>query len=348
MTITQTSFPNINEEVYVYELKNNIGTIIKITNVGATITSIKTANKEGNIEEITLGFDNPLDYISKEYLSNCPYFGTTAGRFANRIAHGKFSLNGKEYTLAVNNGNNHLHGGINGFNTRIWNSCITEKDGKQKLKMSLKSPDMDEGYPGNLTATIEYELTESNELVMKYHAVTDKATPVNLTNHTYFNLSGLKENVLNQELMIFANAYTEKNDDVPTGKIVNVKDTPYDFISFHKIGERLNLLPFDAYDHNFVLNEREGMLSRAAIARDLNSGRILEVYTTMPGMQFYTAYHLDGSYQRNGKRFERFYGFCMETQYFPDSPNKPDFPDCIFTPDKHFNHTTVYKFGVDN
>lgn len=347
MTITQANYPNKSGIVSLFELKNSIGTVVKISNAGAAITSVLAADKYGKFEEITLGFDDPAFYISDEYLSNCPYLGVTVGRFANRIAKGKFSLNGQPYTLAVNNGNNHLHGGPTGFHTKVWDASIEGKGSNTKLKLSLKSEDMEEGYPGNLLVTLYFHLTDSNELVMEYHAVSDKATPVNLTNHAYFNLSGLRENVLNHEVMIFANGYTEKEDDVPTGKIIPVKDTPYDFLSFHKIGDRLNDLPRDAYDHNYVLTNNEGILSRAAIAKDSVSGRTLEVFTTMPGMQFYTGYHLDGSYQRAGKTFERFGGFCMETQYFPDSPNISHFPDSIVTPEKPFNHTTVYKFGVE-
>ncbi len=348
MTISQTCCPNNNGTIYLFELTNLKGTIVKITNAGAVITSIKTADKKGNFDEITLGFDNPGFYISNAYLSNCPYLGATAGRFANRIDHGKFSLLGKEYNLAVNNGNHHLHGGPTGFHSKIWEAVISGEEGNQKLVLTLNSPDMDEGYPGNLKVSITYNLTENNELIMEYQANTDKATPVNLTNHTYFNLSGLNENILNHEVMIFADAYTEKNDDIPTGEITPVKETPYDFRTFRKIGEKLNLLPTDAYDHNFVLNAEKDILTRAAIARDTQTGRVLEVFTTMPGMQFYSGYHLDGSYERNGKKFESFSGFCMETQFFPDSPNKPNFPDCITTPEKPFKQTTVFKFGINN
>ena len=348
MTITKTNLINASGETFnLYELKNQLGTTVKLTNAGASITSISTVDKNGKFDEITLGFNDPSFYISKEYLSNCPYLGTTAGRFANRIAHGKFALNGKEYTLAVNNGNNHLHGGPSGFHAKLWNSKIEGEGDKQKLVFTLHSPDMDEGYPGNLIATISFNLTNQNELIIEYYASTDMATPVNLTNHTYFNLNGHKDNILNHEVIIFADGYTEKVDDIPTGTIIPVKDTPYDFSTFTKIGERLKDLPENAYDHNFVLNMEEGILSRAAIVHDLQSGRILEVFTTMPGMQFYTGYYLDGSYNRTGKPFNQFDGFCMETQYFPDSPNKPHFPNCIVTPDKPFKHTTVYKFGVE-
>lgn len=347
MTITQTNFTSQAGTISLFELRNTKGTSVKITNAGACITSIITADKNGQMDEITLGFDDPTFYLSKAYFSNCPYLGATAGRFANRIARGKFSIGDKEYTLAVNNGNNHLHGGPTGYHAKLWDAELSGDDENQKLVLTLKSPHLDEGYPGEVLVQVTFFLTNDDELIIYYHATTNQATPINLTNHTYFNLNGLKNNILDHEVMIFADGYTEKIDDIPTGEIVAVKDTPYDFLTFHKIGERLNQLPQDAYDHNFVLNREKGELTRSAIARDPESGRTLEVFTTLPGMQFYTGYHLDGSYQRGGKRFERFGGFCMETQYFPDSPNKPHFPDCIATPDKPFDHTTVFKFGVE-
>jgi aldose 1-epimerase len=349
MTISQTTFSSANgKNIDLFELKNRVGTIVKITNAGATITSIRAIDQNGDFGEITLGFDDPTFYLSPEYLSNCPYLGTTAGRFANRIARGKFSLDGKEYTLAINNGNNHLHGGPTGFHTKIWESAITGTGDNQKLALSLKSPDMDEGYPGNLFSTVVFFLTDQNELVIEYEATCDKPTPVNLTNHTYFNLQGPGHSILDHEVVIFADGYTEKEDDIPTGIIVPVKDTPYDFLAFHRIGERFKALPANGYDHNFALNLQEGILSRAATAKEPQTGRTLEVFTTMPGMQLYTGYYLDGSYQNGGKKFEQFGGFCMETQYFPDSPNKPNFPDCIATPDKPFRHTTVFKFGTES
>jgi aldose 1-epimerase len=349
MTITKTDYINASgEPISLFELKNQIGTTIKITNAGATITSIKTIDKNSKFDEITLGFNDPTQYLSEKYLSNCPYFGTTAGRFANRISKGKFKLDGQEFTLDTNNGNNHLHGGKTGFHSKLWQAQITGEGEHQKLDLTLESPDMDEGYPGNLRTTVSFHLTNQNELIIEYFASSDKATPVNLTNHTYFNLNGHNENILNHEVIIFADGYTENVDDIPTGTVIPVNDTPYDFSTFTKIGERVNELTKNAYDHNFVLNQEEGILARAAMVHDLQSGRILEVFTTMPGMQFYTGYYLDGSFNRSGKPFNQFDGFCMETQYFPDSPNKPHFPNCIATPDKPFKHTTVFKFGIES
>jgi aldose 1-epimerase len=325
MRIQKRAVPNDeNLPVYLYELTNNTGTTVKITNIGSTITSITTPDKDGKIEEITLGFDDPMTYLSDNYKNNCPYLGTTAGRFANRIAKGQFSLLGKTYHLAVNNGENH-----------------------NKLVMKLESPDNDEGYPGKVNVAITYNLTDDHELIMEYLAETDQATPVNLTNHAYFNLSGQPGDILNHEVMMMADQYTPAVDAIPTGEISSVKETPFDFTTFHSIGERIQLLPEKTYDHNFVLNHKEGELARACIVKENASGRILEVFTTLPGIQFYAGYFLDGSHGRGSRKFNSFEGFCMETQYFPDSPNKSHFPDTIATPEKPFKHTTIYKLSID-
>lgn len=337
---------NLDKPVYLYKLTNEQGTTVKITNIGATVTSIETPDKNGDVKEITLGFDNPIDYLSASYLSNCPFFGATIGRYANRIAGGKFHLNDKEYTLAKNNGDNHLHGGPTGFSTRIWNSSIKNERGIDKLVMTLESPDMDEGYPGNVFIKVVFTLTNSHELIIDYSATTDQATPLNLTNHTYFNLSGEKSSIMNHELLIFADAYTPVVNGIPTGELKAVKGTPFDFTQLYPIGKRLNQLDEEAYDHNYVLNDKEGELRRVAFVKENDSGRTLEVFTTMPGMQLYTGYYLDGSHKNNGRKFERFEGFCLETQYFPDSPNQLHFPSAISSPSQPFEHTTVYKFGV--
>jgi len=332
------------EKLYHIELKNLAGTTVKITNVGATITSIRTRDKNGIFDEITLGLENPEDYLSPEYIANNPCLGSTPGRFANRIANGEFTLDGTTYKLAVNNGKNHLHGGIVNFSRKIWDVSVKENEKTKLLLLSLKSPDMDEGYPGNLDVSIGYFLTEYDELYIIYLAETDKPTIVNLTNHTYFNLNGLKDNILNHEVKINADNYTESIENIPTGKIVPVKGTPFDFLTFHKIGERLDQLGEDAYDHNYVLNGENTKI--AATAYDEDSGRTLEVYTTLPGMQFYTAYYLDGTHGRGGKKYNKFDGFCFETQYFPDSPNKPNFPSPIVRPGKRFEHSTILRFGT--
>jgi aldose 1-epimerase len=345
MSVIQTKVQaHFDKPIFTYELKNDSGTTVKITNIGATITGILAPDKKGNLEKVTLGFTDPLYYLSEKYLSNSPFLGATVGRYANRIALGEFQLNGKKYHLAKNNGANHLHGGPEGFFKKIWDSTIKEG----KVVMTLLSPDMEEGYPGNVKVITTFSLTNDNELVIDYFATTDKATPLNLTNHTYFNLSGKKSQILNHELMIFADAYTPAVEAIPTGEIRPVKGTPFDFTEFHKLGERANQLDTEIYDHNYVLNGQEGELKRVAIARDPLSGRTLEAYTTMPGMQLYTGYYLDGSHQNEGQKIESLEGFCLETQYFPDSPNNANFPSAITTPDQPFKHTTVYKFGIDN
>jgi aldose 1-epimerase len=344
MRIQKTAIPNdMNLAVYHYELTNNTGTTVKITNIGSTITSITTPNKDGIIEEVTLGFDDPMYYLSDQYINNCPYLGTTAGRFANRIDKGRFDLAGKSYQLATNNGENHLHGGPTGFHQKLWEGVISN----DQLIMKLESPDNDEGYPGKVNVAITYTLTDEHELIMAYFAETDQATPLNLTNHAYFNLSGQAGDILNHEVMMMADHYTPAIDAIPTGEIASVKDTPFDFTTFHTIGERIKQLPEKTYDHNFVLNHKEGQLERACIAKENASGRILEVFTTLPGMQFYAGYFLDGSHARGTRKFNSFEGFCLETQYFPDAPNKPQFPDAIATPEKPFRHTTIYKFSTE-
>jgi aldose 1-epimerase len=344
MNIQELKIQNLaNPAIKHFELKNGKGTSVKITNIGATITSIVTPDKNGNPAEISLGFDDPAHYLSKEYLGNCPFLGAVVGRFANRIANGRFTLDGKTYTLATNNGPNHLHGGPAGYFLKIWDSSI-EGD---TLVFKLFSPDNDEGYPGNVNVKVSYKLTEENELIIHYFAEADQATPVNLTNHAYFNLSGKKGNILDHEVMILADHYTPAIEAIPTGEIASVKNTPFDFTSFHRIGERIAQLPENTYDHNFALNLKEGELSRAAVAKEAVSGRVLEVFTTLPGMQFYAGYYLDGSHSRSGRKFESFEGFCFETQYFPDSPNKANFPDCITKPGKPFDHTTVFKFSTE-
>ncbi len=333
--------------VKLFELKNNSGTTIRITNAGATIMSIETKDKNANFSNIVLGFDHPDDYLSDEYLNNCVFLGSTIGRFANRIAKGKFELNGKTYKLRINNGHNHLHGGPTGFHQKIWNAEIEETNAGQTLIMRLTSPDNDEGYPGRLDVEIRFYLSDDNELIIDYDAKSDAPTPVNLTNHSYFNLSGQNSDILSHEVMIFADEYTPKDNDIPTGDIVPTKETPFDFNEFHKVDERFEHLPADAYDHNLVIKGDEGDLRRAAIAKDESSGRLMEIYTTMPGMQFYSGAHLDGRFGNSQRKFTPFAGMCFETQYFPDSPNHPAFPSCIVTPEKPFRHTTVFKFGVE-
>lgn len=348
MKIQEIHLPNLqNKNIKLFELKNNSGTTVQITNVGATITKITAQDKNGLFSDIVLGFDDPENYIEPNYLNNCVFLGATIGRFANRIANGKFNLGGKSFKLRINNGNNHLHGGPTGYHTKIWEAKIINDQQNEKLEMSLTSPDNDEGYPGNVKAKVTFTLTSDNELIINYQALSDSPTPINLTNHSYFNLSGKDRDILDHEVMIFADSYTPKENDIPTGEIIPTQGTPFDFKDFHKVGERLEQLNDDIYDHNFVINGNEGELRRAAIVREPDSGRTLEIYTTMPGMQFYIGSFLDGTYKNSQRSFDKFSGMCFETQYYPDSPNKSNFPSCIFGPERPYNHTTVFKFGIN-
>jgi aldose 1-epimerase len=292
------------------------------------------------------GYDTIDEYIK----GNSPYMGAMCGRCANRIAKGKFSLEGKDYTLAVNNGPNHLHGGIEGFSRKVWDVVSYTPSG---LKLEYLSPDGEEGYPGNVKVTITYKLTDKNELHIDFLAATDKTTVVNLTCHSYFNLAGEGSgSVYDQELMINADHYTPMDEtSIPTGEIRAVKGTPFDFTASRKIGKSIDnvdeQLKYGAgYDHNFVLNHRTGVPDLAAVAHDPGSGRVLEVYTTQPGVQLYTANWINGEKGKGGKKYGRRWAFCLETQHFPDSINKPYFPSVILNKGEKYKHTCVYKFGT--
>lgn len=342
--ISSIDWGKVNDkQVYLYTLTNNNGVEIKITNYGGIVTSWITPAKNGDRQNIVLGFDN-LD----GYLKQNPYFGALVGRYANRIANGKFSIGDEEYTLAQNNGKNALHGGIKGFSKVVWNATVLEES-IPKLHLNYLSKDGEEGYPGNLHVEVTYSLNDGNELTIEYKATTDKPTPVNLTNHSYFNLSGDHLNtILAETILINADHYTPvNNSSIPTGEIKSVKGTPFDFTAPHKIGERIKQTE-GGYDHNFVLNKKEaGELTLAAIATDAQSGRKLEVYTTQPGVQFYTGNFLDGSVKDSeGKPFNKNTGFCLETQHFPDAPNQPNFPNTILQAHQKFYSRTVYKTSV--
>ncbi|QNF32473.1 galactose mutarotase [Adhaeribacter swui] len=331
-------------EVKLYTLTNKQGTIVKITNYGGIITQIVTPDKNGQAGNVVLGFDN-LD----TYLAGHPYFGAIAGRCANRIAQGKFTLNGQEYTLAINNGPNHLHGGLQGFDKQVWTAQMLRE--QNALQLTYISPDGEEGYPGTLTTIVTYTLTEANELRIDYEATTDKATPINLTNHSYFNLSaGQAEDALNHEVYIQADRYTVIDDNlIPTGELRPVAGTPMDFNTPHTIGSRIAEVD-GGYDHNYELTKKQdGQLELAAWVYEPLTGRVLEAYTTQPGMQFYSGNFLDGSLTGpDGKIFKKHYGFCLETQHFPDSPNQPSFPSAILNPGDTFKQSTVYRFLVQD
>lgn len=346
MKIDQTKVATVGgKDVYLFTLTNDSGMEVKITNIGATITSIVTLDKDGKPGEIVLGFDDPLKYLDPEYLSHGFFFGATVGRYANRIAGGKFAIDNKTYELEINNGPNHLHGGSGSFNTKIWDAQTFDSDERIGVKMQYVSPNMENGYPGTLSVTVTFCLRNNNELSISYQATTDKKTVINLTNHSYFNLAG-KGNVLSTEVSMHAAKYTPKDDfNIPTGDVDSVKGTALDFILPHKIGDRIYQFE-DGYDHNLVIDGTEGILRPAAEAYDAQSGRTLEFLTTEPGFQFYTAYYLGGEYSRGDLKFDRFAAFCFEAQHYPDSPNKPNFPSALLKPGETYTQTTIYRFGV--
>ncbi|WP_018612843.1 aldose epimerase family protein [Segetibacter koreensis] len=330
------------KKVYLYTLTNKDGAQVKISNYGGTITSWVTPDSKGNKSNIVLGF-NEL----KGYLAHPPYFGATVGRYGNRIANGKFTLDGKTYKLATNNGKNALHGGLKGFDKVVWDAAPLAGE-TPALTLHYVSKDGEEGYPGNLKVTLTFTLSDDDELKIAYDAETDKATPVNLTNHSYFNLTGdVSNTILNHVLMIDADKYTSVDTTlIPTGELKSVKGTPFDFTTPHKIGERIDQVK-GGYDHNFVLNKKGNSFEKAAEVTDSISGRKMEVYTTQPGIQFYTGNFLDGSIKTDdGKPINQHAALCLETQHFPDSPNQPSFPSTILKPGEKYHHETAYKVSV--
>ncbi|UOR03715.1 galactose mutarotase [Hymenobacter aerilatus] len=344
-----TSFGKTTEgtEAQLYTLTNAHGLKVDISNYGGTITSLIVPDKDGKMGDIVLGFDNVSGYQSPAFLKSGPYFGALIGRYGNRIKGGKFTLDGQTYTLAQNNGQNSLHGGKKGFDKVIWDAKPGSSADGQTLTLSYLSKDGEEGFPGNLQVTVVYTLTDNDELKIDYSATTDKATPVNLTNHSYFNLAlGQSKDVLAHQVMIPADRYTVVNDQlIPTGELRPVKGTPFDFKTPHAIGERIAQVP-GGYDHNWALNNPSGM-HQAASVYEPTTGRTLEVTTTEPGVQFYTGNFLDGTLTgKNNVTYGKNAGFCLETQHFPDSPNQADFPSTTLKPGDTLQSTTIFKFGV--
>lgn len=343
VTIMKQSFGTIdNRPVYLFTLRNMNGLTVKITNYGGIVTSIMMPDKKGHSGDIVLGYDS-LD----GYLKGSPYFGAIVGRYANRIAKGRFTLDGQTYKLAVNNGKNALHGGIKGFDKVIWDAEILKDSTRTGLSLTYLSKDGEEGYPGNLKVKVIYTLDNHDVLTFQVEAVTDKATPVNICNHSYFNLSEADTNVLGHYVNIYADRYTEVNSElIPTGNLPGVRGSAMDFNNAETIGSRIAKVK-GGYDHNYVLRKTPGTLSLAAQVYDPRSGRQLEIFTTQPGVQFYTGNFLDGSFiGKGGKRYDQHYGFCLETQHFPDSPNQPSFPGVILRPGEKYTETTRYAFSV--
>jgi len=331
------------DSVMLFTLKNEKEIVVKITNLGGIITEIQTPDRNGKFDNITLGFDN-LD----QYLAGHPNFGALIGRFGNRIADAKFTLDGATYQLAPNNGDNTLHGGLIGFDDVLWVPEVISSDERAALKLTYISPDGEEGFPGTLKVEVTYELL-LDKLFITYEAETDKATPVNLTNHAYFNLAG-EGTILDHVLYINASKYTPVDDElIPTGELANVEGTPFDFRKPFVIGERIDQVGGDpgGYDHNFVLDGSSEEKVLAAKLMDPKSGRFLEVSTTEPGVQFYTGNFLDGSHVSGNTTYVKNYGLCLETQHFPDSPNQPDFPNTILRPGEKYVTQTILKFGVE-
>lgn len=334
------TLPN-GQTVDLYTLKSSTGIKVGLMTYGAAVVSIEAPDRNGVPANIVLGFDSIGGYTAQ-----VPYFGAIVGRYGNRIAKGKFTIDGIEYQLTVNDGQNHLHGGLKGFDKVVWEATEVNDSINPGVIFKYFSKDGEEGYPGNLTATVTYTLA-GNDLIIDYNAETDQATPVNLTNHAYFNLAG-KGTILNHELTLNAPSYTPVDRTlIPTGEIVAVEGTPFDFKIPYSIGARIDQVP-GGYDHNFVLAPpTSDELNFAARLKDPESGRMLEIFTTEPGIQFYSGNFLNGSLRNGDFVFEKYSGLCLETQHFPDSPNKPDFPSTILIPGEKYVTKTVLRFGAE-
>jgi|TARA_B110000495_G_scaffold200559_1_gene216052 aldose 1-epimerase len=336
------------KSVQLYTLSNESGAKVSITNYGGTVTSLIVPDKNGTMGDVVLGFDTVDDYVEKS-----PYFGCITGRYANRISKGKFTLDGKEYTLATNNAPNHLHGGEKGFDKQVWKTNLGNDGDNPTLTLTYTSPDGEGGYPGTLTSTVTYTWTQNNALRIDYNATTDKPTVLNLTNHSYFNLAGEgSETVLDHKVQINADRYNPVDPtSIPTG-IAPVKGTPFDFTIATPIGKRIEqdheqLKNGKGYDHNYIMKDRrDGKLGVAAIVTESTSGRTLIVKTTEPGIQFYTGNFLDGPKGKGGKVYNHRSALCLEAQTFPDSPNQKEFPSPALRPGETYVQTTIYQLGV--
>ena len=337
------------QNIDLYTLTNRNGMEAKIMNFGGIVVSLKVPDRNRKFDDVVLGF-NDLE----SYLKGHPSFGAAVGRFANRIAKGRFTLNGVEYKLAVNNGENHLHGGIKGFDDVVWTAEEAKSTLGPAVRMTYLSKDGEEGYPGNLQVTMVYTLTDRNELRIDYTATSDKDTVINLTHHSYFNLAGEGNgDILNHRLKLNASRFTPTDPgSIPTGELRSVVRTPFNFLTPVAIGARIDndeeqLKLGNGYDHNFVINGRKGTLRQAAVVTEPTTGRVMEVWTTEPGVQLYTGNFLDGTLVgKSGKPYHRRYGFCLETQHYPDSPNKPNFPTTVLKKGATFRSTTIYRFSA--
>ncbi|MBM3726814.1 MAG: galactose mutarotase [Acidobacteria bacterium] len=336
------------QPIDIYTLRNAAGFEARIMSYGGIVVSLKTPDRNGQFADVTLGFDSVTGYTGTH-----PYFGALVGRYGNRIANGTFQINQVSYILAKNNGVNALHGGERGFDKRVWAVQEVTSSPDPAIELTYVSGDGEEGYPGNLTTTVRYTVTPANELRIEYNATTDRDTVLNLTNHAYFNLKGSGD-ILKHEMQIAADRFTPIDDGlIPTGELKAVKGTPFDFTAAKAIGKDINandeqIKRGKGYDHNFVLNQEPGKVGLAARVREPETGRVMEVHTDQPGVQFYSGNFLDGSIKgKGGAVYEQRAGFCLETQHFPDSPNKPDFPTTLLKPGETFKSTTVYKFSAE-
>jgi aldose 1-epimerase len=329
--------------VDLYTLANSKSMSVKIATYGGIITSLNVPDRNGHIADVVLGYET-----LKQYLAVSPYFGCIVGRFANRIAHGKFVLDGKEYCLPKNDGGHHSHGGAKGFDKVVWRANVVRQSQRVSLELSYLSVDGEEGYPGSLFCKVTYTLDNNNTLRINYEAETDKATIVNLTNHSYFNLGGHDSgNILKHEVMINADFYTPVDATlIPTGDVKPVENTPMDFRLAKVIGSAIRHTRC-GFDHNYLLNKSDCAFSHAATLYEPKSGRMLQIHTTQPGLQFYTGNFLDGSLKGKGAVYGQYAGLCLETQHFPDSPNKPVFPPVVLKPQHKYQHTSEFRFSTE-
>lgn len=351
IAITQSEFGKTKDGLVVnqYTLKNRNGVEMNVITYGGRITSLKVPNKSGEFENVILGFDN-----LEAYEADNPFFGALIGRYGNRIANGKFNLNGEEYALATNDGSNHLHGGVDGYDRVVWEAEPIEGSEDSTLKLTYLSKDGEEGYPGNLNVTVVYTLTNDNAVEVTYEATTDKSTVVNLTQHAYFNLTGdFSKDILNHDVVIDADTYLPVDETlIPTGEIRKVEGTPFDFTSPKKIGKEINadneqLKRGKGYDHCWVLNGKKGNMRFVASAFDEDSGRFMEILSTEPAIQFYTGNFLDGTLPMPNKgTYNHRTGFCLETQHYPDSPNQEKFPSTVLNPGETYKTKTTFKFST--
>lgn len=346
MRIIKKNFGKVDgEDVQLFILQNGNGLEIKITNYGGIVTSVKTHDNNGKYQNVVLGFDKLEDYLSKAYLDSYPCFGALIGRFGNRIAKGKFSLDGNNYDLEINHPPNHLHGGFKGFDKNIWNAKILDHEEFVGLELAYLSRDGEGGYPGDLQVKVIYSLTEDNEFVIEYFAETNKATPINLTQHSYFNLSGEKT-ILNHQLQLNAEEINGVDSElIPTGKMLSVLNTPFDFRKMKSIKKDFYLLE-NGYDNNYSLNNEDGNFIKAGELYDDTSGRLMEIFTTEVGIQLYTGKFIPILTIDDQEKFGPFTGVALETQHYPDSPNHSNFPNTILRPGEKYYQKTIYKFSV--